>query len=156
MDDLRRNWTQLVLNRTVYKRLVRTTCITRSLVLASDTRHKMKVLLISLVLASTLIAANAEAQFGDDYHYPFVQGRVRNYPAAALARPPGVPQNARLFFGATWVVTSSTISTSTIFSVCTYSTAAIAACPSGRRRRGLLQDEEEQFGVAIAPSSVER
>ena len=115
---------------------------------------KMKIFLISWVLISTLFTVNAEAQFGG-HDYPYLQGTFRNYPAAAFIPPPGVSQNARLFFGTTWVVSTTTTSTSFVTTTCTSSTAAIVACPSGRRRRGLLVDDEEEDADAIAPSAIQ-
>merc|ERR1711911_20975 len=79
------------------------------------------------------------------YPASFIPG-FRKYPAVAQKPQPASP-NGRIFFLESTVFTTST-STSSI--TCTYSTAALAAC-TGRKRRGILIDEEKE---TIAPSEV--
>merc|ERR1711911_419221 len=79
------------------------------------------------------------------YPASFIPG-FRKYPAVARKPQPASP-NGRIFFLESTVFTTST-STSSI--TCTYSTAALAAC-TGRKRRGILIDEEKE---TIAPSGV--
>ena len=111
------------------------------------------VVSVVLLLALVGVFAEPEPQYGvfrasPSAYSPYVPD-FRGYPAQAY-RPQPQSQAPRILFLQTTIFTTSTQSVTT---TCTYSTAALAACPT-RKRRGITADEDDE--EVIDASAVER